>query len=465
MRLLRQFIYQEIESSPEFASAGLVTEKFGKDCISIMALTTAQRARRREAKRVALNEGLALALGARAVFTAMVEACGGSLEGGDAAGGASGRRGGVPLVGHNCLADLCFLLSAFDADLPTSYVGFKERVHALFPTVIDTKLVVAVGAARDWWAQGSSSLEALVETFDSEPPSSLLLPEVGARVEGDFAGWGTWYPGNISAVNAAEGTVSVAYDDGDTEEGLSLCRTRPLGPMARIPIIEVSAEGPVQPVAGGAKYHEAGWDAFCTGRVLVRLAEEAQRFHARASAAKDQDKMGDIDLPADPAGNEAAAPGSEGELGVEAAPWALLPCNRLNLMRSPYVMHLDVEADGPAPGDRAATEVARRDRAADDLRARVAEGEEEAEEEGGPGSGGGAAALVVAAAMAAGMPDGGDSSEWLVNLLGLGARIGARAALVTAAAESAEAEAEAAAASRGRKRRALDIISNATQGS
>ncbi|NXK45695.1 PNDC1 ribonuclease, partial [Chauna torquata] len=46
-----------------------------------------------------------------------------------------------PLVGHNMLMDLCHLHDKFYKPLPESYEEFKRNIHNLFPVLIDTKTV------------------------------------------------------------------------------------------------------------------------------------------------------------------------------------------------------------------------------------------------------------------------------------------------------------------------------------
>ena len=48
----------------------------------------------------------------------------------------------------------------------------------------------------------------------------------GTRVECNFQGAGTWYPGAISAMQGDTG-LSISYDDGDREDTITgLCRSR-----------------------------------------------------------------------------------------------------------------------------------------------------------------------------------------------------------------------------------------------
>ncbi|RNF00766.1 putative ribonuclease [Trypanosoma rangeli] len=46
-----------------------------------------------------------------------------------------------PCVGHNCFADLLFLVASLDGPLPDTLPEFKLRMQELFPTVFDTRYV------------------------------------------------------------------------------------------------------------------------------------------------------------------------------------------------------------------------------------------------------------------------------------------------------------------------------------
>ncbi|BFY99781.1 hypothetical protein BsWGS_02821 [Bradybaena similaris] len=49
------------------------------------------------------------------------------------------QRARKPIVGHNLLMDLMFMYEKFHHPLPDNYRVFKEDIHALFPTIFDTK--------------------------------------------------------------------------------------------------------------------------------------------------------------------------------------------------------------------------------------------------------------------------------------------------------------------------------------
>ncbi|XP_065055422.1 pre-piRNA 3'-exonuclease trimmer-like [Rhopilema esculentum] len=46
-----------------------------------------------------------------------------------------------PIVGHNCLTDLLFMFEKFHKSLPDNYKDFKKELHNLFPVIFDTKMI------------------------------------------------------------------------------------------------------------------------------------------------------------------------------------------------------------------------------------------------------------------------------------------------------------------------------------
>ena len=49
---------------------------------------------------------------------------------------------------------------------------------------------------------------------------------VGSRVEGNFGGEGSWYPGTVQRLHSQNGTVDIVYDDGDSEQAVKLSHVR-----------------------------------------------------------------------------------------------------------------------------------------------------------------------------------------------------------------------------------------------
>jgi hypothetical protein len=50
-----------------------------------------------------------------------------------------------PIIGHNCMFDLMFMMKWFDKPLDLQLDGFKKRLHELFPYIYDTKFIASSG--------------------------------------------------------------------------------------------------------------------------------------------------------------------------------------------------------------------------------------------------------------------------------------------------------------------------------
>ncbi|NWR76109.1 PNDC1 ribonuclease, partial [Centropus unirufus] len=74
-----------------------------------------------------------------------------------------------PLVGHNMLMDLMHLHDKFYKPLPESYEEFKRNVHKLFPVLIDTKTVTK----SIWKKCALPQVSGLMEVYDVLCSSSL----------------------------------------------------------------------------------------------------------------------------------------------------------------------------------------------------------------------------------------------------------------------------------------------------
>ncbi|KAI8868929.1 CAF1-domain-containing protein [Ramicandelaber brevisporus] len=125
----------------------------------------------------------------------------------------------VPLVGHNCYLDMVHLIQQFVDDLPQTLPEFKSLLHSIFPTLVDTKhLIVRHPSTSKIFADGSHLEQA----------SNVLSSTVLAT------------------------KVPIEYDEGF---------------MRYIP---VAVMGPDGEMITQSYYHEAGWDAYCTGLVCLR---------------------------------------------------------------------------------------------------------------------------------------------------------------------------------------------------
>eukprot|EP00041_Stephanoeca_diplocostata_P014478 m.263850 g.263850 ORF g.263850 m.263850 type:complete len:577 (+) comp19710_c0_seq1:215-1945(+) len=117
----------------------------------------------------------------------------------------------LALVGHNPMYDLLFIMDSFDAPLPDKLTAFKHRVHQLFPRVVDTKYLA---------------------TYTTSAP---LL-----------------YDGPVYHDTSLE----ALYKD--------------LLQQDKIPLIDNAYH---KESDGDGQYHQAGWDAYCTGACFAALAK------------------------------------------------------------------------------------------------------------------------------------------------------------------------------------------------
>ncbi|KAL1923300.1 uncharacterized protein VTP21DRAFT_8280 [Calcarisporiella thermophila] len=107
---LRRLVYQELKKHNGFLQ-GVSQEK----SIEVTRLNEEERAK-------SLEEGSQLSPNFRQVIDALIEAK-------------------KPLIGHNCMYDLCHLVHHFVQDLPETLEEYKELLLKLFGVIIDTKYV------------------------------------------------------------------------------------------------------------------------------------------------------------------------------------------------------------------------------------------------------------------------------------------------------------------------------------
>nr|XP_023021944.1 pre-piRNA 3'-exonuclease trimmer-like [Leptinotarsa decemlineata] len=116
-----------------------------------------------------------------------------------------------PIVGHNCFQDLFLMVHSFDSPLPSSYSCFKKRMNQLFPVIFDTKHI-----------------------------SRAIKLEVPLRKR--------WHDKGLDFL----------YRFFSQDVGRFL--------VYDVPKLEHANNGYVE------KYHEAGWDSYCTGYIFLCMA-------------------------------------------------------------------------------------------------------------------------------------------------------------------------------------------------
>ncbi|NXT83094.1 PNDC1 ribonuclease, partial [Zapornia atra] len=83
-----------------------------------------------------------------------------------------------PLVGHNMLMDLMHLHDKFYKPLPESYEEFKRNIHDLFPILIDTKTVTKSIWKKCPFPRVSSLLEVYTIFCSSQNPKDPTCPVI-----------------------------------------------------------------------------------------------------------------------------------------------------------------------------------------------------------------------------------------------------------------------------------------------
>uniref|UniRef100_A0A8R1HTQ3 Uncharacterized protein n=1 Tax=Caenorhabditis japonica TaxID=281687 RepID=A0A8R1HTQ3_CAEJA len=119
------------------------------------------------------------------------------------------------IVGHNSLLDFIYMYHYFFETLPESYDDFKRIFHKLCPKVVDTKVLALM--LRTEIPEVDNSLEHLGNFFHSDRADRMVPPEI-------------------------RGAIKLWTHNGNTEE------------------------------FDQKSYHDAGYDAYITGSVFLKLA-------------------------------------------------------------------------------------------------------------------------------------------------------------------------------------------------
>lgn len=115
---LRRCLYSFLEANhPELRAS-----KGDNDCLIVCKMDDAEKRKLKEENAAKLQD----TLGMRLLFEALVQS-------------------GKPLVGHNCLFDLMFMLNSFEGELAEDLMTFRLQLHALLPTIYDTKYISTSG--------------------------------------------------------------------------------------------------------------------------------------------------------------------------------------------------------------------------------------------------------------------------------------------------------------------------------
>ena len=78
------------------------------------------------------------------------------------------------LVGHNLLTDLTYIYNTFIGPLPDQVAIFKQEIHGLFPTIIDTKYMFTQAPGT---TGSNSSLAEICEQLKTQSRPFICLAE------------------------------------------------------------------------------------------------------------------------------------------------------------------------------------------------------------------------------------------------------------------------------------------------
>lgn len=252
--VVRKYLHQEIERRFPF----IATEKGPlKHQIRCVLLTESEKERRDQVSmQRRLDDVKEHKIGARALFVELRDAC---------------RDKKLPLVGHNCLYDLLFLLEHFEQPLPEAWADFKTLVSTNFPIIVDTKAF----APRAGFPERRTALDQCYEAVQASQ---------GAQVR--FArGFGKYGPEESSSSDDSE--------DGEVND------------EARTAAFRAALDAPRRDPRTSQRFHEAGWDAYTTGVVYLRLLEKTterceNRLHFMRSCYEIDLGLGDAVEPIHP---------------------------------------------------------------------------------------------------------------------------------------------------------------------
>ncbi|CAJ1945089.1 unnamed protein product [Cylindrotheca closterium] len=210
---LRRALYESIEA--EYPNLVLETQN---SQIRVLRLNAEERTRRKaRLQREGWENILQEKLGVYRVFLALTKACNGSSTSSQAEhmilassvdealttfkpeDPAEGTARKVPLVVHNGLQDLLFLLTHFhNANLPESWHDCKQLIHSYFPVIYDTKCMATEHGSREN-SRTPTHLSAVYEqTLSSHPQWNRTFQNGGdddEQQQAHDAGWDAYMTG------------------------------------------------------------------------------------------------------------------------------------------------------------------------------------------------------------------------------------------------------------------------------
>ena len=133
------------------------------------------------------------------------------------------------VIGHNMLGDLIFVYGMFYHTLPDTYLKFKSEIHKIFPTLYDTKHIAFI-LRKKFRNVNFFEFTSLGDLYDVLSSSAVM-----------------YYKLHTPSICHAEGFTKYHYD---------------------------------------ASIHEAGYDAYLTGYIFLRLAHLAAMKNVRSTESQ-----------------------------------------------------------------------------------------------------------------------------------------------------------------------------------
>ncbi|CAG8663193.1 35214_t:CDS:10 [Gigaspora margarita] len=151
----KRLIFQEIRAR----FSGLLSAESKPKCIILEKLSDEQKEKK---SRDEAAEALAASINFRVIIELLVQSK-------------------KPLVGHNCLLDICQIVHQFWQDLPEKLKDWKKLVHGLFDVIIDTKHLAATHRKLQSLLPRNSVQDILEivqeEQFEKLAPKVVLDPK------------------------------------------------------------------------------------------------------------------------------------------------------------------------------------------------------------------------------------------------------------------------------------------------
>ncbi|KAI6914326.1 CAF1-domain-containing protein [Hortaea werneckii] len=126
------------------------------------------------------------------------------------------------LVGHNCFLDLVYVYRTFIGELPPTVVEFQQKLHALWPTIVDTKYMSTHNCGD---INPVSSLEQIATQLSDQAEPKLELDEHHRAYEKEErfheAGYDSFLTAQIAVRLSSKLEKAGAYIDADSQKTTS----------------------------------------------------------------------------------------------------------------------------------------------------------------------------------------------------------------------------------------------------